>query len=159
MIRRALTILSLIGLLTSLGLWGMSYTVLGWSNGRTILSVSGGAVRYVEFVGLSPTDTKRWWSGFNSFNTALVPRVGWRRGIAGQGGMLHFLLPFWIPSALFAAVFWSCYRPYYLRRRRMKLGLCLRCGYDLTGNVSGVCPECGTKIAVQSERAAAGPHE
>lgn len=24
---------------------------------------------------------------------------------------------------------------------------CSRCGYDLTGNVSGVCPECGTPIA------------
>jgi len=24
---------------------------------------------------------------------------------------------------------------------------CLKCGYDLTGNVSGRCPECGTPIA------------
>ena len=30
-----------------------------------------------------------------------------------------------------------------LRGRRAK-GLCVACGYDLTGNVSGVCPECGT---------------
>jgi len=28
--------------------------------------------------------------------------------------------------------------------RRQK-GLCPKCGYDLTGNVTGVCPECGTK--------------
>ena len=27
-----------------------------------------------------------------------------------------------------------------LRRRR---GQCIRCGYDLTGNTTGVCPECG----------------
>ena len=26
---------------------------------------------------------------------------------------------------------------------RRKLGMCAACGYDLTGNVSGVCPECG----------------
>ena len=26
--------------------------------------------------------------------------------------------------------------------------LCPKCRYDLTGNVSGVCPECGTKIVV-----------
>lgn len=25
-------------------------------------------------------------------------------------------------------------------------GFCGRCGYDLTGNVSGVCPECGWKL-------------
>ena len=29
------------------------------------------------------------------------------------------------------------------RRHRARHGLCLRCGYDLRGNVSGVCPECG----------------
>ena len=29
------------------------------------------------------------------------------------------------------------------RRRREQRGLCVRCGYNLTGNVSGVCPECG----------------
>ena len=23
-------------------------------------------------------------------------------------------------------------------------GLCVSCGYDLTGNISGICPECGT---------------
>ena len=33
----------------------------------------------------------------------------------------------------------------YRRYRRRKKGLCLKCGYNLTGNVSGVCPECGEK--------------
>jgi hypothetical protein len=28
-------------------------------------------------------------------------------------------------------------------RRRFRAGLCGACGYDLTGNVTGVCPECG----------------
>jgi len=36
--------------------------------------------------------------------------------------------------------------PARLRRRRRKRGLCVKCGYDLKGNVSGVCPECGTEI-------------
>jgi hypothetical protein len=31
----------------------------------------------------------------------------------------------------------------YARYRRRKKGLCLACGYNLEGNVSGVCPECG----------------
>ncbi len=34
----------------------------------------------------------------------------------------------------------------YRRYRRRKKGLCLICGYNLTGNMSGVCPECGEKI-------------
>ena len=28
-------------------------------------------------------------------------------------------------------------------RHRVRPGCCLRCGYDLTGNTSGVCSECG----------------
>ncbi|MFI5378483.1 MAG: hypothetical protein ACHRHE_04240 [Tepidisphaerales bacterium] len=27
------------------------------------------------------------------------------------------------------------------------VGICEKCGYNLTGNVSGICPECGTPIA------------
>ena len=30
------------------------------------------------------------------------------------------------------------------RQWRRARGQCLSCGYDLTGNVSGECPECGT---------------
>jgi len=32
------------------------------------------------------------------------------------------------------------------RHRRRKKGLCLHCGYNLTGNTSGACPECGERI-------------
>lgn len=32
------------------------------------------------------------------------------------------------------------------RRLRLRRGLCIKCGYDLTGNVSGACPECGKAI-------------
>ena len=32
------------------------------------------------------------------------------------------------------------------RRRRLRRGLCPRCGYDLTANATGVCPECGTPV-------------
>ena len=32
------------------------------------------------------------------------------------------------------------------RWRRRRRGLCSTCGYDLTGNVSGTCPECGTEV-------------
>lgn len=42
-------------------------------------------------------------------------------------------------------------------RRRTRLGQCLKCGYDLSGNVSGVCPECGEPIAGRCR--APGPAE
>jgi hypothetical protein len=35
------------------------------------------------------------------------------------------------------------------RHREATAGTCAACGYDLTGNVSGVCPECGTPLVGQ----------
>jgi hypothetical protein len=32
------------------------------------------------------------------------------------------------------------------KTRRRRQGLCTECGYDLTGNVSGKCPECGVHV-------------
>ena len=49
------------------------------------------------------------------------------------------LIPLWIPflvSVIPTCILW-------LLDRRNKIGVCDKCGYDLTGNVSGVCPECG----------------
>jgi hypothetical protein len=52
------------------------------------------------------------------------------------------ILPMWIPFLTFggptAFLFWR-------DRRRIPPGHC-RCGYSLTGNTSGVCPECGEKV-------------
>ena len=44
-----------------------------------------------------------------------------------------------------APLFWVMprVRRRLILRRRRRFGRCLRCGYDLTGNVSGRCPECG----------------
>lgn len=52
--------------------------------------------------------------------------------------------PLW-PAAAVLALFpvrWSF--AVLRRRRRRKNNQCLACGYSLTGNTSGVCPECGT---------------
>src|SRR4051812_10094305 len=52
--------------------------------------------------------------------------------------------PLWSLAALPAVVqLWWMRR--WLRRRRLRRHpeLCPACGYDLTGNVSGRCPECG----------------
>jgi hypothetical protein len=49
-------------------------------------------------------------------------------------------LPLWIPAFLLttlaALLFWR-------DRRRKPPGHCRFCGYNLTANVSGICPECG----------------
>ena len=49
----------------------------------------------------------------------------------------------------FLAVTFSIMPAYWLIRwRRLnQAGGCLSCGYNLTGNISGVCPECGMAVA------------
>ncbi|HEY3241813.1 MAG TPA: hypothetical protein VGM03_00550 [Phycisphaerae bacterium] len=50
-------------------------------------------------------------------------------------------VPVWLPVLILVApTLWL-----WVRDRRPKPGHCQRCGYDLTGNTSGVCPECGTR--------------
>jgi hypothetical protein len=39
--------------------------------------------------------------------------------------------------------------PRQQRWDRSARGLCSHCGYDLTGNASGICPECGTAVDPQ----------
>ncbi len=60
---------------------------------------------------------------------------GWPFGI--------LLVPSWVAAVLFgvpAAYLW------WLDRRRIRPGHCQGCGYNLTGNVSGRCPECGEAV-------------
>ena len=37
-------------------------------------------------------------------------------------------------------------RAHRIQRNRPSPGDCQSCGYNLTGNVSGICPECGTPV-------------
>lgn len=78
------------------------------------------------------------------------PEVRWAPIWDNRPGASMLGMPLWIPFLLAAIptafLFWR-------DRRRIPSGHCLRCRYDLTGNTSGVCPECGTAISPTS----AGP--
>jgi len=51
-------------------------------------------------------------------------------------------------SSLFLSVSFPTVAMFLLSRRERITGNCLSCGYNLTGNVSGRCPECGVAIPV-----------
>ena len=53
------------------------------------------------------------------------------------------------PFALLALILWI--QGPLRRRRRRKRRLCLKCGYNLKGSESGVCPECGTASGMRPE--------
>ncbi len=53
----------------------------------------------------------------------------------------YMIIPLWIPTLIIAIPSFILWR----RNRKLPEGHCA-CGYNLTGNVSGVCPECGRKL-------------
>ena len=62
-----------------------------------------------------------------------------------EAGAHDFVVPQWIVPAVFVALP-AARISRRSRRRRASGSACRGCGYDLTGNVSGVCPECGYDV-------------
>jgi hypothetical protein len=69
------------------------------------------------------------WLGLNFLAWSLVT------GIDGRMTIVILLLA--------APVYWLVSLPF--RHKPFAPGRCKVCGYDLTGNASGTCPECGGK--------------
>jgi len=73
--------------------------------------------------------------------------VFWRAGNANLGRRWAVAVPLWMPFLLVSvptAILW------WRDRRHVPPGHCRKCGYNLTGNVSGICPECGEKIDAET---------
>jgi len=60
-----------------------------------------------------------------------------------------------IVSGYAGALVFAIYGCVQFRRGRSRgSGYCAGCGYDLTGNVSRICPECGRRVSDQERRSA-----
>ncbi len=53
-----------------------------------------------------------------------------------------FVIPLWLPLVALVLLAWALRK----RSQPVPLGSCENCGYNLTGNTSGTCPECGNTI-------------
>jgi hypothetical protein len=78
------------------------------------------------------------------FSTAYENKQG---AVMKQTQVAKIRIELWAPFVILAAYPTLAFFRGPLRRyRRRRKGLCVKCAYDLTGNVSGVCPECGTEV-------------
>ena len=105
---------------------------------------------------VSPCRGLHWWVfDFDFADTTLHPDPSWGvpyhpRPVRVPGRAIrahHIGIPLWLLFILFCAYPMIAFVRGPARRwTRRRRGLCVRCGYNLTGNVSGVCPECGRAI-------------
>ncbi len=123
--------------------WGVvTFSVFAnpWSQGQTFTSESS-----VHVHATSHREQRQTFNGVGiDYDSLRRDHYGFRlpRVFFGDPGRVSLLTPIWLllipPGGLTTAI--------WLRDRRMTPGACRRCGYDLTGNVSGVCPECGAAV-------------
>jgi hypothetical protein len=79
-----------------------------------------------------------WWSIAFGHQAADFGQGSWRADIEA---------PFWSIFLTEGAAAWFLLRNGRRERRRVRRGLCTRCGYDLRAHRPGQkCPECGTPI-------------
>lgn len=126
--------------------WSWEVSVFGGSVDMTRQWWTAPTIQHMRLRGilakLGGYQTRIRWSG--AHRSAFIPRVIPMPGT--PVGRLHLSFPLWIPAGFgFAGAF-------YHRRKaaRYRLGHCRHCAYDLQGNTSGVCPECGAAVPASS---------
>ena len=160
-----LTVVSLLLLLGTVGLWVESYWVgseLSWGSDDRIVGGFACQGRVMFVSGRTAGSSRDWDLGVNTGRSAEAPAeillvfvdvelMGFGYGLDVPVSDMtadSLMLPHWFLTLIIAILpaVWI-----YKWRKRRKLGpnSCPGCGYDLTGNESGECPECGNSLVEQ----------
>jgi hypothetical protein len=153
-----------VGCIITTLLWAISYVWTFSHSGPGIrsntffrLTLQNGVIRYMERA-YPFASSERW---------DMQPCQAWRKLLtAGPPspqpkptkartfltGVGTRLLPLFAIVLLTASLFW-------MDRRRWPTGCCQECGYDLRGNTSGRCPECGCPVKEQQGDRSESPAE
>lgn len=129
------------------GFWLLSIvSFLRFQNGEHFIVVESGSLTYEHNNGLASSDSGdaeppvRWLADWaHSRELIFLPHVQ-SEIIPEDGERWRLVFPLWIPLAITATIVRARRRA----ARRIPPGHCRVCGYNLTGNLSGKCPECGT---------------
>jgi len=82
----------------------------------------------------------------------LISGFGWSAPPGGGYG-IAVLIPHWFLTLVFTVLPGVWFIKWRKRRKLALVGSCPSCGYDLTGNETGVCPECGVPLEPDATKA------
>jgi hypothetical protein len=173
-----LTVVSLLLMLATVGLWvrskfatdyidymadskGQDY----WDNRRIISGNGILAIRYWRQKQLGPHDGYFIWNVVDPSDLRESRKDTWlfKIGFSFEYSRTTYKeihlnttfvtsIPHWFLTLIFT-ILPAIWLFKWNKRRKLGVNVCPSCGYDLTGNESGVCSECGVKAGTSSDSA------
>ncbi len=132
---------ALLGLLTAGGLSGFAWQSGSFVTGSKLtVTISHANITYERW-----RSVKAGWSGS-------IPDWNWlgascRSRTFQRSTYTDVIIPTWMLFVVLGSYpLYAWLRHTRIRQVRQRTGLCAKCGYDLTGNATGKCSECGTAI-------------
>jgi len=143
--RRVLKWVGTVGCVLLALAWATSLALMVEANfDRFRVVLSGGGFGFCWFRGSLDRLFRVW----GALPVAWLPKLGPATAAVRRSIIFSMFVPFWCVAPVVVgptAYLW------WRDRRRIPPGYCQKCGYNLTGNVSGRCPECGSPVAGTGE--------
>lgn len=128
---------------------GTFWSVFGYQNSTMSINLWGGCLEISAYP--AGTGSQGWFAAWQPYEVYWLPEFIY--GKFSGARTTHLFLPLWMPLLVLGPTTIITTMRWWKRNRRLLAGDCRKCGYDLTGNTSGACPECGAAIAPRHDHA------